>query len=95
MGRRYTYETIEIDGIKYINLETVSKLDLKEFSKIPEGHSICFRDGNIYTKTCVTNPDNPPRAAFSMILNSHYKILRRKMREQLDAAQRVSNTESN
>ena len=94
MGKKYTYETIEIDGIKYINLETVSKLDLKGFSKMPDGHSIYFRDGNIYTKTYATNPDNPPRAAFSMILNSDYKRLRRVERDQLDAAERVGNTKS-
>jgi hypothetical protein len=69
------WKTIEKNGISYLDMNSMSKSDLKFINKLPEGHGVyCERD--LYIKMQILNPNNPPRASVCMIRHSDYMKLR-------------------
>ena len=68
------------NGHTYYDLNTLTKSELRSLERLPFGHATLCGDA-YYIKINVWNKANPPRLAFSMVLDSDYEDLREKERE--------------
>lgn len=76
-----SYKNLIHDGIVYLDLNTLTKSELRTLNRLPFGHSTLICD-DFYTKVYACNPLNPPRGGFSMVLMSdHPKFLAKQLEQ--------------